>query len=304
MYYKFELTEIPKVTNYYSVTRNTTWSISDKYNILILINEGMCEFSLDSEAFTAKVGDVVFIPANHSYCRRAVNGSMCTMTYIHFTVNPEFEHIEPKTILSDIIEQKNMIENDISFNIQPTILFNNVYVQTHNTGLSIDKCSEILADMKMSASKFNFNYLLHPNIALCRILIYITDGVLSNIENNIHFERENYMPETLIKALTYIRCNYANPISLDELAGHCNVSKQQLSRYFKDAFNDTTMNYIIKYKITKSQELLFNFPSLTVTDVAYESGFNDQHYFSRVFRKITGETPSQYKYRVHHFQQK
>lgn len=45
MYYKFKLTTLPKITNFYSVVRNTVWQISDKDNILIIINEGVCEIS-------------------------------------------------------------------------------------------------------------------------------------------------------------------------------------------------------------------------------------------------------------------
>lgn len=80
MYYKFKLATLPKITNFYSVERNTVWQISDKDNILIIITDGMCEISFDTETFTAKIGDVVFIPANHSYCRRSINNTMCKMT--------------------------------------------------------------------------------------------------------------------------------------------------------------------------------------------------------------------------------
>ena len=55
MFYKLKLTSFPKITNFYSVIRNTVWQISDKDNILIIINEGMCEISCDTDTSTPAI---------------------------------------------------------------------------------------------------------------------------------------------------------------------------------------------------------------------------------------------------------
>jgi AraC-like DNA-binding protein len=72
-------------------------------------------------------------------------------------------------------------------------------------------------------------------------------------------------------------------------------------RYFKDAFNKTPIQYVNEYKINRSREMIQSTPELAIKNVCDALGFDDQHYFSRIFMKITGESPSAYKYRVVNF---
>lgn len=301
MYYKFKLTALPKITNFYSVTRNTVWQISDKDNILIIITDGLCEISSDTDSFTAKSGDVVFIPANHSYCRRPINNTMCRMTYIHFATDCDPEQLEHTRLSADIIEQKRTIDEEMLSEIQIVSYPCNIYIPNHSGGLDIDRLKKIISNITLFSAKRGITCFLQSSTALCEMLIYLTDNTLSSAVSNAELENEVSIPYNLKKAVAYIRRHYTRVITLDELADCCSVSKQQVTRYFKAAFNETPINYIIKYKITKAKELLFNYPQLTVTEIAYELGFSDQHYFSRIFKKISGETPSHYKYRVHHY---
>ena len=303
MYYKFKLDTIPNITNFYSVTRDTVWQISDKDNILIIINNGLCEISCDTETFTAMQGDVVFIPANHFYCRRSIDGTMCKMTYIHFSMDETAEQIENNRLSSDIIEQKRIIDEEMISETELKTYPNNIYIQNHNSGLDQNKLTLIISDITISSAKRNITCFLQSNTALCKILIYLTNNTLLSAANNTGLENAVSIPYNLKKAVAYIRRHYTQSITLDELADCCNVSKQQLTRYFKKSFDDTPINYVIKYKIAKAKELLFKHPQLTVTEIAYELGFNDQHYFSRIFKRITGESPSHYKYRVNHYTQ-
>lgn len=100
------------------------------------------------------------------------------------------------------------------------------------------------------------------------------------------------------KAIRYIRSHYTEKITLDELTSQCNVSKQQLIRYFKIAFHVTPSAYIRDYKISRAKELLFNQPQLSIGEISDELDFDNQHYFAKIFMKETGETPSHYRYRT------
>ena len=304
MYYKFKLATLPKITNFYSVERNTVWQISDKDNILIIITDGMCEISFDTETFTAKIGDVVFIPANHSYCRRSINNTMCKMTYIHFALDCYAEQIERKKLYADIIGQKQVIDEEMISKTEFVTYHSDIYIQNHTGGLDINKLNEMVSEITLFSAKREITCFLQSSSALCDILIYLTNNTLASVANNVKLDNVVPIPYNLKKSVAYIRRHYTEPITLDDIAGYCNVSKQQLTRYFKKSFNDTPINYVIKYKITKAKELLFNHPQLTIMEIAYELGFSDQHYFSRIFKKITGETPMQYKHRVHNYHKK
>ena len=79
------------------------------------------------------------------------------------------------------------------------------------------------------------------------------------------------------------------------------MSKQHLIRCFKNYLHTTPTQYILEFKIAKAKEFLFNQQDLSIKEIANELGIDDQHYFSRMFKKLCGETPSEYKYRVHHY---
>lgn len=142
---------------------------------------------------------------------------------------------------------------------------------------------------------------LQSSINLCAILASLSQHTIECITNNVITKNPEKIPPNLKKAIRYIRSHYTEKISLNELAFQCNVSKQQLIRYFKDAFHVTPAAYITNYKISRAKELLFNQPQLSIGEISDELGFDNQHYFSRVFMKETGETPSHYRYRTVHY---
>jgi len=92
----------------------------------------------------------------------------------------------------------------------------------------------------------------------------------------------------------YIEENIQEEISIDDLCSRANMSKPNLFRYFKNEFGLTPVEYINHRRICKAKEILRN-PLKTVTDACYEVGYNSVSYFTKVFKKLTGFTPKQYK---------
>ena len=115
MYYSFELCAFPVITKYYTVTRNTVWGVTTTENLMIILKEGRCIFSVDGEEFEAKSGDAVFIPANHIYERKSVNGELCTMTYIHFLLEKEAEMLDSVTVSQRLSATKKQLDNSFCF---------------------------------------------------------------------------------------------------------------------------------------------------------------------------------------------
>ena len=86
---------------------------------------------------------------------------------------------------------------------------------------------------------------------------------------------------------------YSN-LSIEELANLSNMSLSSFKREFKKEFNDSPNNYILMKKLKKAKELL----SLTdkpINEIAYEIGFNDPLYFTRLFKKKIGPSPTTYR---------
>ncbi|WP_109434085.1 MULTISPECIES: helix-turn-helix domain-containing protein [Aquimarina] len=86
---------------------------------------------------------------------------------------------------------------------------------------------------------------------------------------------------------------YSN-LGLDELAKLCNLSLSSFKREFKKVFNDTPNNYITDQKLKRAKELL-RITEMPVSEIAYGVGFNDPLYFTRIFKKKIGGSPTEYR---------
>lgn len=301
MYYCFELTEFPQVTQYYRVTRNTVWEIADKYNILIFIQDGSCQITYENEDYILEKGDIFFIPANHSYCRRSINGTMCAMSYIHFSFPFEITQMDLPDLATKISTAKAMLDEQILNGAPHLSKQHTLYLQSKNTLENYEKVFEQLNDIRLLSASRQLMCGLQSSIIVCNILSSLSQNTIESVVSDHLLNSQEKVPDNLKKALRYIRKRYTEPISLDDLANHCHLSKQQLIRYFKSAFQTTPVAYITDYKIARAKDLLFNQPHLTIKEISDELGFDNQHYFTRVFVKSTGETPSHYRYRTTHF---
>lgn len=301
MYYSFELCAFPVITKHYTVTRNTVWGVTTTENLMIILKEGRCIFSVDGEEFEAKSGDAVFIPANHIYERKSVNGELCTMTYIHFLLEKEAEMLDSVTVSQRLSATKKQLDNSFVSQSDFTYYPHTVYLQNHITVTDTKKTDMYMGDINLFSASREITCFLQSSIALCSILSHLSQNTVSEFKDSYTGAGTSDIPVNLKRAIGYIRSNYSKQITLDDLSANCNVSKQQVIRYFKYAFNTTPINYVLDYKISKAKDYLLFQPQLTVKEIASELGFDNQHYFARIFKKITGETPSDYKYRVHNY---
>ena len=100
--------------------------------------------------------------------------------------------------------------------------------------------------------------------------------------------------DRMTKVLTFIQDHIYDDISIDTLADVACITKSYLIRLFKQEFGLSPLRYINKRKIEKSQLLLVT-DGMPVKEVAYTLGFGDLSYFIRLFKKLAGVTPQEYR---------
>lgn len=97
----------------------------------------------------------------------------------------------------------------------------------------------------------------------------------------------------LKQALEFIESSYNKQISLQEMADSVNMSSKYFCRFFQEMTHRTPVDYLNYYRIERaSYDLLTTDQS--ITEVAFNSGFNDLSYFIKTFKKYKGTTPKQY----------
>ena len=94
-------------------------------------------------------------------------------------------------------------------------------------------------------------------------------------------------------ALTYIRQNYDRQLTLDLVADHVGLSPKRLSRLFIEELGQGFSDYLIDFRIDKAK-LLLALPGASIKQVSVECGYPDPNYFARLFKKVTGQTPSEF----------
>ncbi|WP_010261872.1 response regulator transcription factor [Treponema primitia] len=96
---------------------------------------------------------------------------------------------------------------------------------------------------------------------------------------------------TLIKK--YLSAHLAESLSLQSLSGHFGISQTYISRLFRKYTGQSFINYLTIIRIEKAKEYMTD-RELLIRDIAALVGYSDQFYFSRVFRTITGRSPSEW----------
>ncbi len=96
------------------------------------------------------------------------------------------------------------------------------------------------------------------------------------------------------KAKEYIDNNLKEVLSLEQLSEKLNVSPFYLSKLFKEETGDTYINYVNSARLEKAKKLLGN-GELIIKEIAAEVGYNDQNYFSKMFRQRFGVTPTEFR---------
>lgn len=137
----------------------------------------------------------------------------------------------------------------------------------------------------------------------------VASGVLENEENAVNYVirivkkalelREsissNRYGDVVDEAMKYIEENYADEeLSLNVLASHVNFSPNHLSMIFSQQTGQTFIKYLTDYRMNKAKELL-RCTGKRSSVISMEVGYKDPHYFSYLFKKTQGMTPTQYR---------
>lgn len=119
--------------------------------------------------------------------------------------------------------------------------------------------------------------------------------ILSEILPNLHFRQTSPLNSIINPAVDYIEKNYRLHISAEKLARLCNMSTSRFFPAFKASTGLTPTEYITNHRINCAVSLLLNNPSSSVENISCECGFESASYFRKVFKKITGKSPTEYR---------
>lgn len=219
--------------------------------------DGVEHLNVDGKEYVLEKGDLVILEPQIKHSYKADNKTPPTKKWINFT-SSLFEQAYKTLGLNGKIVYKNI--NCLDF-------FDTLLSIAGTTIYSDDICYDVAINI--------FN------------LLFILAKEESNKENK-KVSNLALLTKNLLDKSIYEKANL-NTIFKDLF-----YSEKQITREFKKYYNDTPYNYLIGIKINMAKRLLRTSP-LSVKEIAFKLGFDNQHYFSNAFKKKTNKSPSEYR---------
>ena len=135
----------------------------------------------------------------------------------------------------------------------------------------------------------NFNSNIENFQDLEDLSVWVSNMLQRFISLTFEFEKVKHA-DTVYKVIEYIKENYYRHIPLEEIAQITYMSKTYLSTLFKKETGYSISEYINGIRVDRARSLLVN-SDIAIVEIARMCGFEDQSYFTKVFRKTTGITP-------------
>ncbi|WP_455544108.1 helix-turn-helix domain-containing protein [Intestinibacter sp.] len=201
--------------------------------------------------------------------------------------NEEFERLFPLNYICTLIKEKhNCLDDNIKID-------ENIYYKITNISkLNKYKGFFVLGPISIKETPKDYSsipYLHLECLNYCsRLLLGITTDKFNKIMDSKCFN--TYIK----KAIEYVHKHYDKNINIDDLCEYLNLNKSYFCSTFKSATGHTFCHFLNHFRIEKSKILLLE-TDLSILQIAIYVGFNNQNYYSTIFKKFTGKTPFQYR---------
>ena len=197
-----------------------------------------------------------------------------TLSEIDDLVNEYFDSIGREAVESILLRQYVLMESLLS---SAALL--------ESMGVDKDKTSEILGDMSDSIKNVD---------SYDKAKDFVTTLLKRVVEYRNAVSDKKYT-EIIEKAKKYIRENYQNEdMSLQSVALKVNVSSNHFSTIFRKEAGETFIDFLTGVRMDKAKELL-TCTSIKTSEIGFEVGYRDPHYFSYIFKKTQGVSPKEYR---------
>ncbi len=260
-----------------SVTCQVTWHWHEELE-LILIYQGEARITAGQSNYVLKAGEGIFINSNVLHSGHGTSSDNCILHSFVF-------HPSLLTGSMDNIFMEKYIYPLISCTELPSCTLKPGTLWQGQVLESIRKAYEITR-----LENYGFEFMVRNLLSdACIQIMFNNRQLLSD-------QTPEGRPETnRIKVmLNYIHQHYPETLELRHIADSVNVSSRECLRSFHEFLGISPMQYLIKYRISTATQFLTD-TDYSVTEICVRCGFPSPSYFSKMFKRYTGTTPSKYR---------
>ena len=248
------------------------------FSEIAIILQGTGTMEVDNQSFPFHAGDVFVLHGTrpHAY----VNTHDLTLINITYV---------PQVVAIDRFDSGVLPGYQALFVIEPAMRKNTPYKRhltlTANQMIQIKALTDIM-ERELHSKRPGFQLM-----AIGHFMILISQ--LSRFYAKLEAPDAQKVLQ-LAKALSFLEQHFMEAIDVDELARIAHMSRRSLFRAFSEVTHQTPLNYLLNLRIMKAVELLET-TKKTITEIAFECGFQDSNYFARQFKKIMEIPPSEFQ---------
>lgn len=174
------------------------------------------------------------------------------------------------------------------------------------TGASFQRAVEAARELgvNIDCTKVKQAYFATPVVSQKKLdsvtsLLSIFADHLSMKSNQIAVQSDNAESPVIAKAKQFIREHHTEDLSLGQVAAAVHTSIFYFCKLFRKVAGSTFTEFVSRTRVEKAKGLLLN-PNLRVSEIAFAVGFQSLTHFNRVFKKVVGESPTDYRTRLPH----
>jgi AraC-like DNA-binding protein len=231
-------------------------------DILIYVIDGFGEVKIQNASYKLKANEFIVIPSGTGHSYRADEKYPWTIYWLHYKNKNKslFEGLYKKIIP-----------------VQPS--------QTSRIKERIQLFEEIIEILSLGFSPANIEY---ANLCLIHLL--------ASFRYIDQFRKVNYSTEKDVvkKAVIYMKQHIEEKLTLEGIASQFKLSVPHFSRLFRQRTRNSPIDYFIQLKMQYACQML-DYSNLKIYEIANNIGYDDTYYFSRLFKKVMGVSPIQYK---------
>lgn len=253
------------------VNKDVPLTHSHQYNEIYFLQSGKCNVYIDNETYCLEDGSVLFIPAfkEHTFIYPFTQDIKRTVLYISTEQLNWYFNKDFKDEINNLFINKHLQLSRKSFSN-----LSNIFEKIQFEKYSLDNMSELLTKA----------YFFELIIYLIRCQRYT---------HNIN-QKTNLSNITIGEIVNFIENNYSRQLTLPEIAAQFGISESSLTKKIKIFTNMTFKEYLTKTRIGEAKSLLIS-SEKSITEIAYECGYNNSNFFGDVFKKAVGMSPSSYR---------
>ena len=269
---------MPELPNRFSVKLHSQYT--DRYITprwhehieLLYFLEGFSDVTCDDITYSVEPGDLIYVNSTHIHAIRpkTMVRYYCIILYPDFFSDIAYD---PKLLIQTHIKGDSQIREYILGIFQEG--------EEIRPGLDWKIKSNPGSDMTIKGLAYALMGYLTKNYASHRM----NDTDSSNHALKLHRAQMIF---------DYIAKHYSEPITSKQLADLCHVNESYFCRFFKKSFGKTPLSYLNDYRTEKAVVLLRE-SQKSITEIALVTGFENSNYFTRIFKKIKGVSPSAFR---------